>query len=196
MLLLQFEQFEILLRYLKHDQRKILPDRSVTYLTDLGMHFEILAVSKIRERECIYKVNHRMAVSMNEAVPWLLWIPRLVNRNWPANPNPSDLGFKTTSDWLARIRDKVGVERMLTKFFYLVFVESRIEIPSNMQSMKRHPSNNSYHRTFSAYFTKAVFRTSRFCLKVTATEISSNLRKSFVNMFLNSHFTKSTEGEI
>ena len=85
---------------------------------------------------------------------------------------------------------------MLTGFFYLVFLESRIEIPSNMQSMKRHPSNNFYRRTFSANFIKAVFRTSRFCLKVTATEISSNLKKSFVNMLLNSHFTKSTEGEI
>ena len=156
----------------------------------------ILAISKIRERECIYKGNHQMAASLNEDVLWLLWIPCLGNRNWPANPNPSDLGFKTTSDWPARIRGKVGVERMLTKFFYLVFLESRIEIPSNMQSMKRHPSNNFYRRTFSANFTKAVFRTSRFCLKVTATEISSNLKKSFGNMLLNSHFTKSTEGEI
>ena len=64
------------------------------------MHFEkeglkqpiILAVSKIRERACIYKENYRMAVLLNEDVPWL---PHLVNRNWPANPKPSNLGFQT-----------------------------------------------------------------------------------------------------
>ena len=65
------------------------------------MHFEkdglkqppiILAVSKIRETGCIYKGNHRMAVLLNEDVPWL---PRLVNRNWLAHPKPSNLGFKT-----------------------------------------------------------------------------------------------------
>ena len=44
--------------------------------------------------------------------------------------------------------------------------------------------------------TNAVFRTSRFCLKITAIEISSALRMSFVNMILNSHFTNSTENEI
>ena len=43
-------------------------------------------------------------------------------------------------------------------------------------------------------YTDAVFRTSRFCLKIV--EISSILRMSFVNMFLNSHFTSSTEDEI
>ena len=33
-------------------------------------------------------------------------------------------------------------------------------------------------------------------LKITAIEVSSILRMSFVNMFLNSHFTSSTEDEI
>ena len=65
-----------------------------------------------------------------------------------------------------------------------------------MKSMKRHPSNNFYHRTFCASFTNAVFRTSRFCLKITAFEISFILKMSFLNMLLNSHFTNSTEGEI
>ena len=45
-------------------------------------------------------------------------------------------------------------------------------------------------------YTNAVFGTSRFCLKVSAAEISSILRMSFVNMFLNSHFTNSIEDEV
>ena len=50
-------------------------------------------------------------------------------------------------------------------------------------------------------YTNAVFRTSRFCLKINAIlldaiEISSILRMSFVNMFLNSHSTNSTENEV
>ena len=61
--------------------------------------------------------------------------------------------------------------------------------------MKRHPSINFYHRIFSKSFTNVVFRTSRFCLKITAIEISSVLTMSFVNMLLNSRFTKSIEGE-
>ena len=46
------------------------------------------------------------------------------------------------------------------------------------------------------FCTNAVFRIKTFCLKITAIEISSNLRMSFVNMFSNSHFTNSTEDEI
>ena len=50
-------------------------------------------------------------------------------------------------------------------------------------------------------YTNAVFRTSRFCLKINTilhdvTEISSILRMNFINMFLNSHFTNSTEDEV
>ena len=45
-------------------------------------------------------------------------------------------------------------------------------------------------------YTNAVFRTSSFCLKITVIEISSILRMSFVNMFINSHFASSTEDEI
>ena len=49
--------------------------------------------------------------------------------------------------------------------------------------------------------TNAVFRTSRFCLKINAIlhdaiEISSILRISFINMLLNSHFTNSTKDEV
>ena len=44
--------------------------------------------------------------------------------------------------------------------------------------------------------TNAIFRSSRFCLKISAIEISSVLRISFVNMFLNSHFTNSTKDEV
>ena len=45
-------------------------------------------------------------------------------------------------------------------------------------------------------YTNAVFRTSRFCLKISAVGISSILRMSFVNIFLNSPFTKSTEDKV
>ena len=45
-------------------------------------------------------------------------------------------------------------------------------------------------------YTNAVFGTSRFCLKVSAAEISSILRMSFVHMFLNSHFANSIEDEV
>ena len=45
-------------------------------------------------------------------------------------------------------------------------------------------------------YTNAVFRTSRFYLKITAIEISSILKMSFVNMFMNSHFASSTVDEI
>ena len=45
-------------------------------------------------------------------------------------------------------------------------------------------------------YTNAVMRTSKFCLKISVIEISSILRMSFVNMFLNNHFTNSTEEEI
>ena len=65
-----------------------------------------------------------------------------------------------------------------------------------MQSIERHPSKHFYHGTFCASYTNAVFRTNRFCLKITAIKISSILRMSFVNMFLNNRFTKSTEDEI
>ena len=46
------------------------------------------------------------------------------------------------------------------------------------------------------YHTNAVFRTSRSYLKISAIQISSILRMSFVNMFLNSHFTNSIEDEV
>ena len=111
----------VLAKYLEHDRRKRrLPDRPATYLTDLGKRIEkeglkqpiILAVSKITERAYVYEGNHRMAVLLNEDVPWVPlkvnyfflnddhdkkfnFIPRLVNGNWPANPKPSDLGFET-----------------------------------------------------------------------------------------------------
>ena len=45
-------------------------------------------------------------------------------------------------------------------------------------------------------YINVVFRTSRFCLKISAIEVSSILRLSFVNMFLNSHFTNSIEDEV
>ena len=58
-----------------------------------------------------------MVVLLNEDVPWVPlkvnyfflndddnknfnFIPRLVNRNQPANPKPSDLGFETRPVWL------------------------------------------------------------------------------------------------
>ena len=111
----------VLVKYLEHDRRKRrLPDRPATYLNDLGKRIEkeglkqpiILAVSKITERAYVYEGNHRMAVLLNEDVPWVPlkvnyfflnddhdkkfnFIPRLVNGNWPANPKPSDLGFET-----------------------------------------------------------------------------------------------------
>ena len=110
-------------RYLEHDRRKRrLTDEPATYLTDLEKCIEkeslkqpiIVAVSKITERAYIYEGNHRMAVVLNEDVPWVPlkvnyfflhddddqkfnFIPRLVNGNWPANPKPSDLGFETRS---------------------------------------------------------------------------------------------------
>ena len=51
------------------------------------------------------------------------------------------------------------------------------------------------------FYTNAVLRTSRFCLKINAIlhdaiEISSILRISFINMLLNSHFTNSTKDEV
>ena len=70
----------VLARWLEHDRRKRrLPDRLATYLTDLGKRIEkeglkqpiILAVSKITERAYIYDRNHRMAVLLNEGVPWV-----------------------------------------------------------------------------------------------------------------------------
>ena len=78
-------------RYLEHDQRKRrLPDRPATYLADLG----------------------KRIVLLNEDLPWVPLkanyfflnddhdkkfnlIPHLVNGNWPANPELSDLGFGT-----------------------------------------------------------------------------------------------------
>ena len=108
-------------RYLEHDRKKRrLTDEPATYLTYLEKCIEkeglkqpiILAVSKITERAYVYEGNHRMAVLLNEDVPWVPlkvnyfflnddhdkkfnFIPRLVNGNWPANPKPSDLGFET-----------------------------------------------------------------------------------------------------
>ena len=108
-------------RYLEHERRKRrLTDEPATYLTDLEKCIEkeglkqpiIVAVSKITERAYIYEGNHRMAIVLNEDVPWVSlkvsyfflqddddqkfnFIPRLVNGNWPANPKPSDLGFET-----------------------------------------------------------------------------------------------------
>ena len=75
----------VLARYFDHDRRKRrLPDRPATYLTDLGKRIEkeglkqpiILAVRKITERAYVYEVNHRMAVLLNEDVPW---VPLKVN---------------------------------------------------------------------------------------------------------------------
>ena len=55
----------VLVRYLEHGTRKGLPDRSATYLIDLGKHIKkeglkqpiLFPVSKITERTCIYKKN-------------------------------------------------------------------------------------------------------------------------------------------
>ena len=117
-----------------------------TYLTDLGNRIEkeglkrpiILAVGEITHRADIYEGNHRMAVLLNEDVPWLPlkfnyfflnddrdkkfnFIPRLVIGSWPANPNPSDLGFETRPVWLTKrqrdLENNCWMECMLTKFF-------------------------------------------------------------------------------
>ena len=122
-----------LAKYLEHDRRKRrLPDRPATHLTDLGKRIEkeglkqpiILAVSKITERAYIYEGNNRMAVLLNEDVPWVSlkvnyfflhddhdqkfsFIPRLVNGNWPANPKPLDLGFETRSVWLTKRQNQL-----------------------------------------------------------------------------------------
>ena len=97
----------VLARFLEHDRRKRrLPDTPATYLTDLEKPIEKEGLKHI------YEGNHRMAVLLNEDVPWVPqkvnyffsnddhdkkfnFIPRLVNGNWPANPKPSDLGFET-----------------------------------------------------------------------------------------------------
>ena len=94
-------------RYLEHDRRKRrLTDEPATYLTYLEKCIEkeglkqpiILAVSKITVRAYIYERNNRMAVLLNEDVPWVSlkvnyfflhddhdqkfsFIPRLVNGN-------------------------------------------------------------------------------------------------------------------
>ena len=69
----------------EQDRRKRrLPGRPATYLSDLEKRIEkdclkqpiILAVSKITERACVYEGNHRMAVLLNEDVPW---VPLKVN---------------------------------------------------------------------------------------------------------------------
>ena len=163
-----------------------------------------------------------MAVLLNEGVPWVPlkvnyfflnddqdkkfnFIPRLVNGNWSANPRPLDLGFETRPVWLTerqrQLENNFWVERVLAELFcctylYIDIFWIMIGIPSNVKSMKRQPSKNFYHRTFCVSFTNAVFWTSRFCLKNTAIEISSILRMSFPNMFLNSDFTNSNEDEI
>ena len=79
---------------------------------------------------------------------------------------------------------------------YRYFFESWFGIPSNMKSMKRHPSKNFYHRTFCVSFANTVFWTSRFSLKNTAIEVTFILRMIFLNMFLDIDFTNSTEDEI
>ena len=108
----------VLAKYLEHDRRERFLDRPVTYLIDLRKRIEIeglkqpinLAVSKITESAYIYDRNDRMAVLLNEYVPWVLlksnyfflndnydkkfnFIPHLVNGNWPANPKPSHFEF-------------------------------------------------------------------------------------------------------
>ena len=110
---IQLVRTRALARYLEHDRRKKrLPDRPAKYLTDLRKRIEKVTVSKITERAYVYEGNHRMAVSLIKDAPWVplkinyfflngdqdkkfRFMPRLVNRNWPANPKPSDLGFET-----------------------------------------------------------------------------------------------------
>ena len=69
----------VLVRYFEHGPRKRLPGRPATYLIDLGKHIEkeglkqpiLFPASKIKERTCIYKGNHCMAVLLNEDIPWV-----------------------------------------------------------------------------------------------------------------------------
>ena len=74
----------VVVRYLKYDRRKRLPDRPATYLIDLGKYIEkeglkqpiTFAGIKTTERAYIYKENHRMADLLNENIPW---VPLKVN---------------------------------------------------------------------------------------------------------------------
>ena len=74
----------VVVRYLKYDRRKRLPDRPATYLIDLGKYIEkeglkqsiTFAGIKTTERAYIYKENHRMADLLNENITW---VPLKVN---------------------------------------------------------------------------------------------------------------------
>ena len=87
----------VLAKYLEHYRRKRrVPDRLAIYLTDLGKHIEkeglkqpiILAVSKIKDRAYVYEGNHRMAVLLNEDVPW---VPLKINYFFLQNDHDSNL---------------------------------------------------------------------------------------------------------
>ena len=41
------------------------------------------------------------------------FIPRLVNRSWPDNLKPLDLGFEARPNWPAKIRGKDNLETVL-----------------------------------------------------------------------------------